>query len=528
MFLKPSPGAVGGAATPVSPLSPVSRSSMMLIALALLALFALYFGTVRSIVSIWNSSETFAHGYVILPISLWLMWRKRENFSLYPPRPWAPALLLLAVLGAGWLAAQLGEVQVVSQYAFVAMFPVTALALLGPRLAGSLAFPLLFLLFAVPFGEVFVAPLIQFTADFTVWAVRATGIPVLRSGTRFELPTGNWSVVEACSGVRYLISSITLGCLYAYLTYRSTRRRLLFIALSVVVPIVANGLRAYMIVMIGHLSGMELATGVDHIIYGWLFFGLVMFVMFWIGSFWREDTDEPPAATTAAATAAAPAAVAHAKGAPLRRFAGMTAAVLALAALWPASALVGERVNHNPAKVSFDQVAVTLPQAADFANWKPDYLTPDARFHGVYQNGAVPVALNVLYYRNQDRDKALISSLNRLAGYKDAWHEVDGATRTEQLAGHAIALRESTLSGPQGKLLVWSWKWIGGHYTSSDVAGKLWQASAKALLQGDDGAALMLYAPVEESPEAARSALRSFLAQQGGALDAALKAERGR
>jgi exosortase len=69
--------------------------------------------------------------------------------------------------------------------------------------------------------------------------------------------------VEACSGVRYLISSVTLGCLYAYLTYQSTKKRLLFIAVSIVVPIIANGLRAYMIVMIGHLSGMELATGGD-------------------------------------------------------------------------------------------------------------------------------------------------------------------------------------------------------------------------------------------------------------------------
>jgi len=520
MFLKPPPGVVGTA--PAVPAVPLSRASMTLIALALLAPFALYFGTAHSIVDIWNSSETFAHGYIILPISLWLIWRKRENFSLYPPKPWAPALVLLAVLGLGWLAAQLGEVQFVSQYAFVAMLPVIALALLGPQLAGSLAFPLLFLLFAVPFGDVFVAPLIQFTADFTVWAVRATGIPVLRSGTRFELPTGNWSVVEACSGVRYLISSITLGCLYAYLTYRSNKRRLLFIALSMVVPIIANGLRAYMIVMIGHLSGMELATGVDHIIYGWLFFGLVMFVMFWIGSYWREDA---PAADPSAAPAARATPLA---GAPARRFAAMTVAVLALAALWPASALVGERVNHNPAPVALGQLALDLPQAPEFATWVPAYMAPSASVHRVYRSGTVPVALNVLYYRNQDRDSALISSVNRLAGYEDSWHEVDATSRVETMAGRPIGLRESTLRGPQGTLLVWSWKWIGGHYTNSDIAGKLWQARSKALLQGDDGAALMLYAPFDESPEAARSALRGFLAQQGAALDRALTTERAR
>ena len=527
MFLKPPPGVVGDAATSAVPAVPLTRTSITLIALALLAPFLLYFGTVESIVSIWNSSETFAHGYVILPISLWLVWRQRENFSLYPPKPYAPALLLLAVLGIGWFAARLGEVQFVAQYAFVAMFPVTALALLGPRLAGSLAFPLLFLLFAVPFGDVFVAPLIQFTADFTVWAVRATGIPVLRSGTRFELPTGSWSVVEACSGVRYLISSITLGCLYAYLTYRSTARRALFIGLSMVVPIVANGLRAYMIVMIGHLSGMELATGVDHIIYGWLFFGLVMFVMFWIGSYWREDVPATAGATPAA-TGTGTSHLPAAAPASARRFGAMTAAVLALCAVWPASALVGERVNHNPNPVRFDQVAVTWPQAPEFANWKPDYFTPDARFHGVWQGPGAPVALNVLYYRNQYPYKTAVSSVNRLTGYKDTWHELDATARTETLAGHNIKLQESTLRGPQGSLLVWSWKWIDGQYTSSNVSAKLLQARAKALLRGDDAAAVMLYAPLGESPDTARAALRAFLAQQGTALDAALKAETAR
>jgi exosortase A len=518
MLLNPPPGVAAANLSAPS----LARSSLILMILALLAPFALYFGTVRSIVSIWNSSETFAHGYVIVPISLWLIWRRRANFSIYPPTPYAPALAGLAVLGAAWLAAQLGEVQVVSQYAFVAMLPVAALAVFGPRLAGSLAFPLLFLLFAVPFGEVFVGPLIQFTADFTVAAVRATGIPVLRSGTRFELPTGNWSVVEACSGVRYLISSITLGCLYAYLTYRSTARRVLFIGLSVVVPVIANGLRAYMIVMIGHLSGMELATGVDHIIYGWLFFGLVMFIMFWIGSYWREDTDTPPAAVAAGAGAQAGAVARKGRGMP-----AMAAWVVLAAALWPALALFGAHANRNPRPVALAGVPVSWAEAPAFADWKPDYMAPDATVHRSYKAGATPVALTLLYYRNQERDKSLISSLNRLAGYKDAWHAVASDTVTEPVAGHPVKLRETILSKPNGNIMVWSWMWIGGHYTSSDVAGKLWQAGAKALLQGDDGAAIMLSAPADD-PAQARAALRRFLQEQGPALDHALVAERGR
>ena len=150
-------------------------------------------------------------------------------------------------------------------------------------------FPLGFLFLMVPFGEDFVPFLMEYTASFVVMMLRLTGISVYREGLHFTLTSGNWSVVEACSGIRYLIASITLGLVYAYLNYASVLKRFVFILASILVPILANGLRAYMIVMIGHLSAMKLATGVDHIIYGWLFFGLVMLLLFYIGSFWRDE-----------------------------------------------------------------------------------------------------------------------------------------------------------------------------------------------------------------------------------------------
>ncbi len=515
MFLKPPPGVVTAA-------TPLTRGATLLLLAAFLAPFVLYFGTARSIVAIWDSSETFAHGYVILPISLWLIWRRRENFALMPPKPWAPGLLLLALAGAGWLAARMGEVQVVMQYGFVAMFPILALTLLGPRLASSLTFPLLFLLFAVPFGEVFVDPLIHFTADFTVWAVQATGIPVLRNGTRFELPTGNWSVVEACSGIRYLISSITLGCLYAYLTYRSNLRRAVFIAMSVVVPILANGLRAFMIVMIGHHSGMTMATGVDHLVYGWLFFGVVMFIMFWIGSYWRQD-EEPRKAVRAHAPRTGPA--------PPARIAPVTLAAMALAAVWPAFAEYNDRANDNPAPVALAAPDIGWSHSLDgFPAWEIRYMEPDARLDGVYRapGEARAVRMSLLYYRNQDKTQSLISSLNRLTGPKDAWHQTGSAVRTVSAGGRELAVREAILQGPGGPLLVWHWMWVNGHYTASNVTGKLRQAEGKLRFQGDDGALVVLAAPYGERPESARAALSAFVADNFGALDAALAATRGR
>ena len=512
------------------PLARAGMSALMLIVLAMLAPFALYFGTARSMVEIWNSSDTFAHGYIILPISLWLIWRRREQFKRIPARPYAPALVLLALLGAAWLAGRMGGVQVVMQYAFVAMFPVAALALLGPRLAGAFAFPLLFLLFAVPFGEVFVEPLIHVTADFTVWAVQATGIPVLRNGTRFDLPTGSWSVVEACSGIRYLISSITLGWLYAYLTYTSTTRRAVFIGLSIVVPIIANGLRAYMIVMIGHFSSMEYATGVDHLVYGWLFFGLIMFIMFWIGSFWRQD--EAPAVPSANAArarmqASAPAAAA-APGAA--RIAPMALAVIVIAAVWPAFSAFNDRANYNPLPVNLATPSIGWQQGAGFPDWQVRYMEPDMRLARTYRGAGSerPLRLEMLYYRNQDKQKGLISSVNRLTGDKDPFHVVSSQVRTEKAGARPVPLRETLLLGPREKLLVWQLTWIDGDYLTSNVAGKLRQAQARLQFNGDDGALVVLAVPYTDDPQAARATLQAFLSQNFGALDAALNTTRER
>jgi exosortase A len=417
-----------------------------------------------------------------------------------------------------WLVATLAEVQVVRQYALVAMVPLTVLAVGGRRIAGALAFPLLFLLFAVPFGDIFVAPLIEFTADFTIAALRLTGIPVLRNGPSFEIPTGSWAVVEACSGIRYLISSITLGCLYAYLSYRSWQRRALFIALSVVVPIAANGLRAYMIVMIGHLSSMRLAVGVDHIIYGWLFFGLVMFLMFWIGRRWHQEEPALPDSTLAKAPEMA------ATGAIAR----MALALVALAALWPALALLNQRVTANPNPVRLVQPALAWQAAPAFTNWEIDYQTPDARLDGTWRAAAPaasqPVALSILYYRNQKSGKALISSVNRLAAEHNEFRETASMVRTENVKGRPFTLREATLTGPRGDLLVWHWMRVDGRTTTNAYLGKLWQAWARLLLHGDDGAAVIVATPLGENHAAARATLHAFLDANLAPIEAGLAA----
>jgi EpsI family protein len=354
-----------------------------------------------------------------------------------------------------------------------------------------------------------------------VWALQLTGIPVLREGNNFSIPSGNWSVVEACSGVRYLISSVTLGCLWAYLTYRSRLRQAIFIGLSILVPILANGLRAYMIVMIGHISGMELAVGVDHLIYGWLFFGVVMFLLFWGASFWREKTE----AADAEAAAQAPA-----LPLPAGALAGAALAAAAVLAVWPAYSwhLDRSQTDLRPVAVPFQTPWALAPAIVD---WRPEYPGATLAVDGQYrapEGGAHarPVGLKIMYFRNEHLEGhgRLISSVNRLDHARNGWHVSSQGTAAVQLAGHPLRIRETRLfNGAGQRLLVWQWYWIDGQPMSSDVRGKLWQARQRLLHGRNEGASVLVYARYDEHPDEVRAALQRFVQANDGALAQALQ-----
>ncbi|MDH5191459.1 MAG: exosortase A, partial [Gammaproteobacteria bacterium] len=270
--------------------SGILNTIMLFCSVLLIAI--IYSETFISIKDLWDSSDTYAHGYIILPISFYLIWNKRDELDQIPPSISFLGLALVICCVIMWFLSSLVEVQILKQYSVVAMIPLMFVLFWGWQRTRIIIFPLLFILLSVPFGEAYVPYMIKWVGDFVFVALQLTGIPVFREGNMLFLTSGDWSVVEACSGLRYLIASITLGLLYAYLMYRSFWRRTLFIILSVAVPVFANWIRAYMIIMIGHLSSMKLAVGVDHIVYGWLFFGLVIGLMFYIGTFWREDIAE--------------------------------------------------------------------------------------------------------------------------------------------------------------------------------------------------------------------------------------------
>lgn len=488
--------------------------AVLLTVLVMSVMLLIYYETTWSMIAIWHRSETYAHGFLILPFVIYMIWVKRHSLGMLKQQPSPTALIGLCVLGFLWLVAELASVQVVTQYALVAMLPVTVAVILGYRVMLAMVFPLTYLFFAVPFGDILIPPLINFTADFTVWALQLSGIPVYREGTYFSLPTGNWSVVEACSGLRYLIASVTLGTLYAYLTYRSLNRRIIFIALSIIIPILANAVRAYLIVITGHLSDMTMAVGVDHLIYGWIFFGLVMLLLFWIGAFWREDVEDEKAGYPGQIGSDM---TGNGTTATIRATVFASFAVIVVGLLWPTYAAYLDSDSEWNKHASFD---LMLPEykwqssEQPVSNWEPVYVGNPEKFSRHYVNKEKNhVGLFITYYPVQRQGDELISFGNILVPEMDLdWRIINESKASVKISSRIIEVRQTQLKSLTTNLLVWRWYMLGeSEETTSPYIAKLILAKNKLLKGKEWGAEIIIAASYNDNPDEAESVLKQFL-----------------
>lgn len=506
---------------------PWRRPLLVLVAVLALVL-AVYFQTAATMVGIWYRSDTFAHAFVVPPITLWLVWRRRAALARLPVRPVPGMALVLLALALAWALGDLVSANAVMQFALVGMLVAAVPATLGWPVTRALAFPLGFLFFAVPFGEFMTPWLMQYTADFAVAALRASGVPVYREGLKFIIPTGQWSVVEECSGIRYLMASAMVGSLFAYLNYRSWWRRAAFMLAALVMPIFANWVRAYLIVMLGHLSGNKLAAGVDHILYGWLFFGVVIMAMFFVGARWAEDQDpaDGPASPNGRCG----------DDASAGRWAWGVLAV-ALASTLPLAAL---RASVGGAGEAGVPAMLQLPGLGGPRWAEADPVLPDLvpQFKGPqsvavrsYGQGAEQVVLQVAWYGPQREEAKLVSSVNVLVRADDPdWNRMGGGLHARSAGPGPQAVLATQLLGPAPQpggsrppVLAWQFYWIDGRATASDVEAKLWQAWLRLRGHSDAGASVLVYT-ADRGDGAAR--LDAFLRDAYPALETRLRGMR--
>lgn len=256
-----------------------------LLILAWVGNIALFFADWREMAFQWWDSSTFNHILLIPFILGWLISLRGREVLRINPQGWWPGLIVFGGAGFFWLLGHFAGVSLATQIGVVVMAQASVLTLLGPRVSAALLFPLCYMLFLVPAGAELVPTLQTVTAAISMLLLDWAGVPAHIEGVFITTPAGYFEVAEACSGVKFLIAMIAYGALVANVCFRSVPRRLAFMALSIAMPIIANGVRAWGTIFIAEYHGIEFATGFDHIFYGWIFFAVVMVLVMSIA--WR-------------------------------------------------------------------------------------------------------------------------------------------------------------------------------------------------------------------------------------------------
>jgi exosortase A len=448
----------------------------------------------------WWSSPTYGYGILVPPVVVWLVWRERDALRQTPPAPWPWGLVLI---GGAALAATVGQAVsalALEQLALVAVIQAAALTIVGPLAFRALAFPLSYLYLAVPVGDGLIAPLQELTARLAVGALELAGVPVRLDGLLIHIPSATFHIAEACAGLRFLLASVALGVLLAYLFFRSWRARLLFTALALALPIVGNALRAAAVVLIAHLSGPGPALGFDHLTYGYLFTALLLGCMIALA-----------AALGAPRRGAWPRRPPRARNPSPARSLAVTAGAVLLTAL-PALAARPGGVSCAMAPV-LEAPASAAPwtPVGVAADWRPAAANPDVELRQGYRRGDATVDLYVGYYCAQRQGAEIVSQAHNLTGGAHWLVQARGRDRVH--AGRdelPVQLTEVRFAG-QRRLVV-AWYWVDGRFTADPLLAKLLQAKA-ALLGGPAAAAVVVASTAYRSDApAARARLGAALA----------------
>ncbi|AQR72543.1 exosortase A [Sphingomonas sp. LM7] len=452
--------------------------------------------------TIYWTNTTFGHCLFVAPVIGWLVWQRRRELALVAPQGWWPGLALVATGGLGWLLGDAAGVALFRHAGLVLMLQGAAVSVLGPNVSRALLFPVAYMAFLVPFGDFLEKPLQDITVAMTMPLLHLFGVPASVDGVLITTSNGYFEVAEACSGAKFVIAMIAFGALVANVCYLSWTRRIAFLAMALVVPVLANGLRAFGTIYAAWWTSVEAATGMDHIVYGWFFFAAVMAAVLAIG--WKWFDRDPDAAWFDPMRLQAP--VSARAEAPITALLALTVASLFLG--W--SSLIAVRAAPLPAKVELPEVAGwhrVAPGAV--APWSPNFPGADHFLIGHYADAqGRTVDLSVAVYAGQHEGKELVGFGIGAIRENDRWVRI--ADLPDLSGGHALRM-----TGPSRvERTTVSWYRVGDTLTGSDNRVKF--ETLKTKLLGRNQAAVAVLVSAEQSEDAgAQVAVRDFLRALG-------------
>jgi len=237
------------------------------------------------LIGIWYTSSSYHHCFFAIPITVWLVWRRRQH---QPEIKINIISIMIGVTGvilftALMLAGQEKNINFFQHLAFPYLLISGHIIFFGRERTNYHSLALLFLFFMVPIGDIFLPPLQSLTSFSITYLFDVTGMEIVRQDNLLTTRSGRFFVDEACAGMRFIIAALMIAALFATLQIKSRKIFFIFIGLAVIIAIIANIARAYLMVLIATLSQMKYATGLDHYYFGWVLYFLTFVVILSLG-----------------------------------------------------------------------------------------------------------------------------------------------------------------------------------------------------------------------------------------------------
>ncbi len=440
--------------------------------ICVVAIVAMFGDTATAAVSLWIHSSAYNYAVLVLPVSLYLIWERRRELACTIPEPTLWGLVLLPLLGAVWLLAHSADIAEAEQFALMGMIQVALFTILGRRVYRVLLLPFAYLFLMVPSGEFLLDPLQRTATVVTSTALRLSEVPVFSEGTFVETPTGVFEIAPGCAGLNFLLTALALSLVFADLTFRSLRKRILCVAIALAAAIVVNWIRIYAILLIDYLSGHRSSIVDDHLIYGWGGFAILMVPMIWLGLGFRDPPSDLDAGSVAPQTT-------------LSRpgnwsFAIAAAAAALLAVIAPAYAAFQESLTVRLARTfEFPPVIGDWQRVAESSS-VPAVPAPSSDWGATYRSDLGDVMLTLADYTG-GREPRELSIRTGVQAKDGALSLQEGLPRRARINGSPVEVMESCLFSAERRWTIWHLYWVAGGFMP-DWPATTWRHAIARLL----------------------------------------------
>jgi len=485
------------------------RVSILLLVVSYGVVLVSFRRTLEAMVQTWYGSRTYSHCFLIVPLSGFLVWVwvRRGRLSGLTPTVNHWGLPLIGLLAAVWMGGTLAEARVVQEFALVSILIALAWTIMGTGVIRAMAVPLFFLYFSVPFGTSLIKPLQEFTAWFVIHALTVSNVPAVMENHVISLPSGTWTVAAACSGIRFLLSSVVLGTLFCFLLFRSLWRRVIFLCASIVTPIVGNGLRAYGTVLLAYLTNNRLAAGIDHVVYGAAFSVFIQLLLIIVALRWQEKPVQANGAISERNSS-------NTKQSSTKLFTLCLAASAACVVILGASSTTSHLWNRAVQSTSWldPPVAITSPweeTSGRDMSWLAQRQKADQEFARSYRSQGRLVDLDWAMYSGQ-HELELGGSPDGLPD-SNSWVLANGGLATAVVNGQRMNVYTSTMRSGRVSRIVWTWYWVAGEFVADRAKLKLKLARARWKGESAGVIAISIGADEEIVGTGGELAMRDFL-----------------